>query len=206
MQYLLTFVLIWAVIGNIAAMLLSSAGPVYFGRVTGLPDPYAPLMEYLHQASAMAPVPALHVQDMLWMRHGHVKEGEAPFVTDEDDVAPFAPVSACRPAERDELLPPERDAPVAPRAGDDLDLARVDELHCRASSTGRCATPSWACSLVADDVLLPEVPRGRRRSGGGPRGREAAVLDVDVGPDLARTGYLDAVDVRRDGQPVRSGR
>jgi hypothetical protein len=66
MQYLLTFVLVWAVIGNIAAMLLSSAGPVYFGRVTGLPDPYAPLMSYLHQASAMAPVPALHVQDMLW--------------------------------------------------------------------------------------------------------------------------------------------
>jgi hypothetical protein len=66
MQYLLTFVLIWAVIGNIAAMLLSSAGPVYFGRITGLPDPYAPLMSYLHQASAIAPVPALHVQDMLW--------------------------------------------------------------------------------------------------------------------------------------------
>jgi hypothetical protein len=66
MQYLLTFVLVWAVIGNIAAMLLSSAGPVYFGRVTGLPDPYAPLMSYLHEASAVAPVPALHVQDMLW--------------------------------------------------------------------------------------------------------------------------------------------
>ena len=66
MQYLLTFVLIWALIGNIAAMLLSSAGPVYFGRVTGLPDPYATLMSYLHQASAIAPVPALHVQDMLW--------------------------------------------------------------------------------------------------------------------------------------------
>ena len=66
MQYLLTFVLVWAVIGNIAAMLLSSAGPVYFGRVTGLPDPYAPLMTYLHHASAVAPVPALHVQDMLW--------------------------------------------------------------------------------------------------------------------------------------------
>jgi PAP2 superfamily protein len=66
MQYILTFVLIWAVIGNIAAMLLSSAGPVYFGRVTGLPDPYAPLMSYLHQANAIAPVPALHVQDMLW--------------------------------------------------------------------------------------------------------------------------------------------
>ena len=66
MQYLLTFVLVWAVVGNIMAMLLSSAGPVYFGRVTGLPDPYAPLMSYLHQADAIATVPALHVQEMLW--------------------------------------------------------------------------------------------------------------------------------------------
>ena len=66
MQYLLTFVLVWAVIGTIAAMLLSSAGPVYFGRVTGLPDPYAPLMTYLHHASTVAPVPALGVQNMLW--------------------------------------------------------------------------------------------------------------------------------------------
>jgi len=66
MQYLLTFVLIWAVIGNIAALLLSSAGPVYYGRITGLTDPYAPLMTYLQHASTIAPVPALQVQDMLW--------------------------------------------------------------------------------------------------------------------------------------------
>jgi hypothetical protein len=72
MQYLLTFVPIWAVIGNIVAMIMSSAGPVCFGRVTGLPDPYAPLMSYLHQASAVAPVPALNVQDMLWrLYHSH---------------------------------------------------------------------------------------------------------------------------------------
>ena len=66
MQYLLTFVLVWVVIGNLAAVLLSSAGPVYYGRVTGLPDPFAPLMAYLHQANAAAPIPALGIQDMLW--------------------------------------------------------------------------------------------------------------------------------------------
>jgi hypothetical protein len=66
MQYLLTFLLIWALIGNAAAIMLSSAGPVYFGRVTGLADPFAPLMDYLRQASLVAPVPALGVQDMLW--------------------------------------------------------------------------------------------------------------------------------------------
>ncbi len=66
MQYLLTFVLVWAVIGNIVATLLSSAGPVYYGRVTGLPDPFAPLMSYLHHASTVAAVPALEMQEMLW--------------------------------------------------------------------------------------------------------------------------------------------
>jgi hypothetical protein len=66
MQYLLTFVLVWAVIGNLAATILSSAGPVYYGRVTGLPDPYAPLMSYLQYASTVAAVPVLEIQEMLW--------------------------------------------------------------------------------------------------------------------------------------------
>jgi PAP2 superfamily len=66
MQYVISFILIWALIGNVAATLLSSAGPVYFGRVTGLDDPFTPLMAYLHDASTVSPVPALGVQDMLW--------------------------------------------------------------------------------------------------------------------------------------------
>ena len=66
MQFFLTFVLLWALLGNIAATLLSSAGPVYYGRVTGLPDPFVPLMDYLHAANAVVPVMALTVQDMLW--------------------------------------------------------------------------------------------------------------------------------------------
>jgi hypothetical protein len=66
MQYLLTFILTWAVVGNLMALLLSSAGPVYYGRVTGLPDPFAPLMAYLQQASAVAPISALNTQEMLW--------------------------------------------------------------------------------------------------------------------------------------------
>jgi hypothetical protein len=66
MQYLLTFVLVWAGIGNVAATILSSAGPVYYGRITGLPDPYAPLMAYLQHASTVAAVPALEMQEILW--------------------------------------------------------------------------------------------------------------------------------------------
>ena len=45
---------------------ISSAGPVYYGRVTGLADPYAPLMDYLHAVAGQYPVWALKVQDSLW--------------------------------------------------------------------------------------------------------------------------------------------
>lgn len=65
-RYLVTFVLMWVLLGNVAATLLSSAGPVYYGRVTGLADPFAPLMAYLHDASRVVWLPALDVQEMLW--------------------------------------------------------------------------------------------------------------------------------------------
>jgi hypothetical protein len=68
-RYLVTFVLLWAFLGNLAATLLSSAGPVYYGRVTGLSDPFVPLMEYLQNASAIAWLPALDVQEMLWQSY-----------------------------------------------------------------------------------------------------------------------------------------
>jgi hypothetical protein len=66
MRYLISFVLLWVLLGNVAGTLLSSAGPVYYGRITGLADPFSPLMAYLHQASQTAWLPALDVQDMLW--------------------------------------------------------------------------------------------------------------------------------------------
>jgi hypothetical protein len=66
MQYLFTFILTWALVGNVLALLLSSAGPVYYARVTGLPDPFAPLMAYLQQASTVVPITAIETQEMLW--------------------------------------------------------------------------------------------------------------------------------------------
>lgn len=66
LQFLLSFVLVWIVMGNVAAWLMSSAGPCYFGRVTGAPDPYAPLMHYLQATNEVVPVWALNVQDLLW--------------------------------------------------------------------------------------------------------------------------------------------
>jgi hypothetical protein len=66
MRYLVTFLLMWIVIGNAMAAELASAGPVYYGRITGLADPYTPLMDYLRAANATSPVPALEVQELLW--------------------------------------------------------------------------------------------------------------------------------------------
>src|SRR5262245_18948712 len=66
MQFLLTQVLIWAVLGNLVATAFSSAGPCYYGRVVGLPDPFAPLMEYLRRADEISSVTALFVQEKLW--------------------------------------------------------------------------------------------------------------------------------------------
>ena len=65
-QFFLAFLLSWALLGNGAATLLASVGPCYYGAVTGLDDPFAPLMAYLHQANEVFPVWALGVQDMLW--------------------------------------------------------------------------------------------------------------------------------------------
>ena len=66
MQYLLSFLMFWIVVGTVLATLLSSVGPCYYGRETGLADPYAPLMDYLRAANEVAPVWSLKVQDMLW--------------------------------------------------------------------------------------------------------------------------------------------
>jgi hypothetical protein len=66
MQFFLTFILIWAILGNLLAILLSSAGPVYYARVTGLASPFQPLMDYLYAADKVAPVLALDVQEQLW--------------------------------------------------------------------------------------------------------------------------------------------
>ncbi len=66
LQFFLTQLLVWIVLGNVFGTLLLSGGPVYFGRLTGLPDPFAPLMDYLHAAAAQWPNVTLSVQERLW--------------------------------------------------------------------------------------------------------------------------------------------
>ena len=73
LQFLLSFILTWTLLGSLAALALSSAGPVYYGEVTGLADPFGPLMSRLYDidatarlAGATGGLPVLEVQEMLW--------------------------------------------------------------------------------------------------------------------------------------------
>lgn len=65
-QYLVSFILAWALLGNGLALLLSSAGPCFYGPVVGGPDPYAPLMDYLRTADAGFTNWSLEAQRYLW--------------------------------------------------------------------------------------------------------------------------------------------
>jgi hypothetical protein len=66
-QFFATYILCFAVLGNFAATWLASGGPCYYGLLVAGPDPYGPLMSYLHHASQQAPfVWVVATQDMLW--------------------------------------------------------------------------------------------------------------------------------------------
>lgn len=69
LQYFLSFAACWILLGSLAAVLLSSAGPVYYGRVTGLADPYLPLIDYLNSVDAVTPLVAVEHHEQLWLRY-----------------------------------------------------------------------------------------------------------------------------------------
>ncbi len=71
MQFFYTVVASWILLGNIAAIFFASAGPCYFGRVTGLPDPFLPLMTYLADADRSFRVWAIGAQEILWSNFRH---------------------------------------------------------------------------------------------------------------------------------------
>jgi hypothetical protein len=66
LQFFITLMLGWILLGNVAAILFSSAGPCYFGQVTGLPDPFVPLLAYLRTVDQSYAVWAIRAQDILW--------------------------------------------------------------------------------------------------------------------------------------------
>lgn len=73
MQYLLSFVVTWALCGSLLALLLSSAGPWLFQELTGLAEPYGPLMDYLYLADQSFKNWSLEAQAYLWASY-HTQE------------------------------------------------------------------------------------------------------------------------------------
>lgn len=68
MQFLVAFLLTWAIGGNLVATIFSSAGPVYYANL-GLGDAYAGLLNLLQRHSETAGISVVAVQDMLWSWH-----------------------------------------------------------------------------------------------------------------------------------------
>jgi len=66
MRVLVTFCLLWAVIGTGMAAMLSSAGPCYYSAFVDGPNPYEPLMAYLRAAHETAYNWSILAQNYLW--------------------------------------------------------------------------------------------------------------------------------------------
>ena len=65
-QYLISMVLLWFLAGNVFAIILSSAGPCYYGQITGDYNAYAGLMGQLQAIHDNGFVNAYDYQGMLW--------------------------------------------------------------------------------------------------------------------------------------------
>ena len=66
-QFFVSLVVVWALLGNVMATALASVGPCFYGLLTGSPDPFAPLLEYLRATDAIYELPALDIQEMIWI-------------------------------------------------------------------------------------------------------------------------------------------
>lgn len=81
-QYLLAQALLWPILGNLIATLLSSAGPCYYGLLIDGPNPYAGHMARLYELAdslkfslfghdLRIPITALQMQQYLWNGYQH---------------------------------------------------------------------------------------------------------------------------------------
>jgi hypothetical protein len=66
MRFLWSFYLMWLLLGSAAAIALSSVGPCYYERLTGLEDPFRPLMAYLQWVAQRYPFCPVNTQEALW--------------------------------------------------------------------------------------------------------------------------------------------
>ena len=65
MQFLLTFILCWILLGSVAAIIFSSAGPCFYHNLVPGPDIYSELMAYLRSPATPASV-IVESQKNLW--------------------------------------------------------------------------------------------------------------------------------------------
>ncbi len=70
-QYFLAFFLTWSVGGSLLATVFSSAGPAFYSGLGLSPDPYAPLMTYLHELNQTLPIWAIDIQDRMWREYSN---------------------------------------------------------------------------------------------------------------------------------------
>ncbi len=75
LQYLIAYFISWSIGGSLLAIVFSSAGPVYYGKLVEGVNPYAPLMSYLHATSEIVPLWAVDTQEMLWQAYLNNGEG-----------------------------------------------------------------------------------------------------------------------------------
>jgi hypothetical protein len=68
-RYCISFILTWIIAGSILAVLLSSTGPCYYGKVNVGTNPFMPLMEYLRSVHEERFLFAIKFQDGLWLAH-----------------------------------------------------------------------------------------------------------------------------------------
>jgi membrane-associated phospholipid phosphatase len=66
LQFLIAFMIAWLFGGALLATVFSSAGPVYYGLIGLSPDPFVPLLDYLHTTNETVPLLALNAQQLLW--------------------------------------------------------------------------------------------------------------------------------------------
>jgi hypothetical protein len=81
LQFLLTYVLCWVVLGTLAAALMSSAGPCYYGAFYRGPDPFADHFALLRGVDRTAPLQALRVQAALLDGWRHAPPGASPGIS-----------------------------------------------------------------------------------------------------------------------------
>jgi PAP2 superfamily len=65
-RFLISFTLSWIIIGVALAIAFSSAGPIFLGRLTGIPGEFAALTANLEAVDAVHTLRTIQVRDQLW--------------------------------------------------------------------------------------------------------------------------------------------